>query len=77
MLPAKRPNDGLLVIKLDEQQWVKIGDVYVQLIEVRGNAVRICIQADKSVAIVREDAKIKEPRNEAVQDLRQADRERT
>jgi len=58
-LPEKKPNEGRLIIGIALNKWVMIGDVCVYLEEIRGSKVRLVIQADKDVEVLREDAKIK------------------
>lgn len=62
-LPAKKENEGTLVIHLDEGTWVEIGSVVVYLEEVRGAKARLIIQADRSILVLRQTAKNKAPRN--------------
>lgn len=71
-LPEKKPNEGRLIIGLALNKWVMIGEVCVYIEEIRGSKVRLVIQADKNVQVVRETAIVKvKQHGQAMPDVQQ------
>lgn len=52
-------NKGRLALKIKDGERIFIGDVAVQC-KIDGARIRVYIEADKSIPVVRETAKIKE-----------------
>lgn len=45
---------GKLVLGMQEKNWIQIGDSIVTLEEIRGNRIRVSIQAPKDVLVLRD-----------------------
>ena len=45
---------GKLVLGMQEKNWIQIGDSIVTLEEIRGNQIRVSIQAPKDVIVLRD-----------------------
>ena len=54
-------NTGRLVLKIKDGERIKIGEICLQC-KIDGARIKICIDADRSLPIVRESAKVKEPK---------------
>lgn len=52
-------NKGRLVLKIKDGERVQIGDVILQC-KIDGSRIKIWIEADRNISIVRESAKVKE-----------------
>lgn len=56
----------MLILTRHEGEWISIGDdIRLQIVRIKGDQVRLGIEAPADVAILRDDAKNKEPRDEA------------
>ena len=54
-------NTGRLVLKIKDGERIQIGEICLQC-KIDGARIKICIEADRSLPIVRESAKVKEPK---------------
>lgn len=63
MLPPKNKGDGVLVVDLEIDKWIQVGEAFILLDEVQPGRASLVIQAPRRVQITRETAKRKGPRD--------------